>query len=123
MMSLLRNALGDPGPRFCLCLLAYGAKESDLQSHKERSIVLLLKDQNGTQILIDPQWRNTVPAADHTFVEELISDFVQRAKSDTANLFDQTRFLSVGPVITRIEGSLPSSDPLYMAAVQRFVRV
>lgn len=122
VMNIFPNALNAQQVRFCL--LAYSpAEESDLQSHEEQSIVLLLTEQECVQVCVDPEWRSKVRTADRGFIEELVSDFARRGRSDPASFFLQTRTLNVGPLITIAEGSLPTDDPRLLDAVQRFVKV
>lgn len=119
-MKFLPNALDNLGSRFCL--LSYRRKGHERQSCEENSLLLLIEGRDGVQVLFDPQWQDAVPTADHEFIHELISDFAQRAKSDAASLFAQTRSLNSGPLITQTEGTLPTSDPFFLDSVQRFVK-
>lgn len=120
-MTFPQDLLDIPGIRFCL--LAYKSREFQLQSHEDRSVVLLIEGRDGIHILVDPEWKSAVSVSDRDFIGELLSDFAQRAKSDPVNLIEQTRFLSVGPLITCAEGSLPSSNPSFADAIQRFVQI
>ncbi len=86
-------------------------------------MVLLLEETDGLRVLVDPNWRKAVAPADFEFLEELITDFAQRANSDPANLFEQSRMLNLGPLVTEEEGPLEMNHPKLLDALRRFVAV
>ena len=82
-------------------------------------MVLLIENDEGMSVRVDPNWRNHVEPADLDFLEELIGDFALRAKSDPESLFAQAQALGVGPLVTQTVGVFSAEDQDIFDLMQR----
>jgi hypothetical protein len=57
------------------------------------------------------------------YLEELLKDFIERAKTDPAALFNQICSLAVGPLVTRATGSNLSEFPTIQKQTLHFVPI
>ena len=84
----------------------------------------MLEDPNGgLRFLVDPDWRAVVQAEDKVYIESLLSDLLERAKEQPADLFKQLSSLEVGPLVTRETGEQISDHPPLAELISRFVQI
>jgi hypothetical protein len=84
----------------------------------------VLEDANGgLRFLVAPDWRAVVRAEDEVYLESLLSDFLERAKEQPANLFKQLFSLEVGPLVTRETGEQIFDHPPLAELCSRFVQL
>ncbi len=84
----------------------------------------MLKDAGGRlRFLVDPGWRAIVQAKDVTYIESLFADFLERAKEQSATLFEQLSSLAVGPLITQETGERIADCATLFDPSSRFVQL
>jgi hypothetical protein len=87
-------------------------------------VLLALKDdRGGLRFLVHPDFRNLVLTADLAYVEDLLDDFLGRAKKEREALFKQISSLGVGPVVTQEVGSDLAEYPAIESLCSRFVQL
>lgn len=90
----------------------------------ENVIILLVRSQSGSvDLLVHGAWHDIVPQVHRDYVQEILRDFKQRARSDPNRLFKQAATLSVGPVITHAEGADLSSNLSLLSMANSFERL
>lgn len=89
------------------------------------AILLVLKNREGRlAILMHPEVRNLVEGQDLEYVDSLMTDFMQRARSCPEELFEQLCELGgVGPLLTRDVGEDISDSPAVRSCCSKFVEL
>jgi hypothetical protein len=84
--------------------------------------VLVAENGEGCLIIFVSPLRATIVAAeDQPYIDDLLSDFIERAAIDPIALFQQISNLSVGPLITHKIGSFDSDASYIQAFCSDFV--
>jgi hypothetical protein len=111
----------DPQSQFCA--LEYREKRWNIAASPKSTVVLLaLRDEEGTpRFLVHPELRTIVLEEDLAYIEDLLSDFLQRAMQDPAALFTQISSVGVGPLVTNEVGSSLSECPAMESLSARFM--
>jgi hypothetical protein len=110
---------GSPCVRFC----AVGYRPQSLGG-TTFTILLVLEDANGDLLfLIHPNWRSLVQLVDVNYINDLLRDFLERAKEHPSDLFEQLSSLSVGPLATEQTGEQISDYPSLLELFPQFVQL
>ena len=110
---------GSPCMRFCA--LEYRAQGAGGTSF---SILLVFEDANSSlRFLVDPNWRSLVQLEDVNYINDLLIDFLERAKEQPKELFKQVSSLEVGPLVTQQTGEKISDYPFLLSLLSRFVQL
>jgi hypothetical protein len=84
----------------------------------------VLKDENGSlRFLIHPELRSIVEGEDLAYIEDLLQDFLERAKQDPEALFKQLSSLGVGPLVVNEIGSNLCDCPSIQKLSSQFVQL
>jgi hypothetical protein len=87
-------------------------------------MLLVLKDDDGNlQLLVHPEFRTIVREEDLDYIESVLDDFRERARSHPAELFLQVSSLGVGPLLTRETGLNLSDHPSMLEHASQFVEL
>jgi hypothetical protein len=73
------------------------------------------------RILVHPNWCSFVQPEDVTYINDLLGDFLERAKENSAELFKQLTSLVVGPLVTQKTGDRISDYPDLLELCSLFV--
>jgi hypothetical protein len=88
------------------CALVYRTGRAESPSAPERVVILFLGGPGGSlRVLTRRDWRNMVSSEDVEYVQALMDDFRERARSTPDPLFKQVSSLSVGPLVTYAVGA------------------
>jgi hypothetical protein len=84
----------------------------------------VLKGETGSlRFLVHPELRSIVEGEDLVYIEDLLRDFLERAKQDPEALFKQLSSLGVGPLVVNVVGSNLSDCPSMQKISSQFVRL
>jgi hypothetical protein len=110
-----------PQPQFCS--LEYREQRWNMAASPKSTVVFLaLRDEEGTpRFLVHPELRTVVLEEDLAYIEDLLSDFLQRAMQDPAALFKQISSVGVGPLVTKEVGSSLSECPAIECLSSKFM--
>jgi hypothetical protein len=87
-------------------------------------IILVLKDESGDlRFFIHPELREIVQNSDLHYLDDLLWDFVERARIDSGGLFKQLCSVGVGPLVTVAVGSDLSEFPDIQEQTSKFVQL
>jgi hypothetical protein len=87
-------------------------------------MLLVLKDEDGSlRLLVHPEFRTIVRKEDLDYIESVLNDFKERARSHPAELFLQISTLGVGPLLTRESGLNLSDHPSMLEHASQFVEL
>jgi hypothetical protein len=110
---------GSPCVRFC-------AVEYRAQSLGGTAFTILLVFEDASsnlRFLVRQNWQSLVQLGDVNYINDLLGDFLERAKERPADLFEQLSSLSVGPLVTQQTGEQISDHPHLLESVSRFVQL
>lgn len=112
--------------RVSYCTLVYCVPQGFARASVNDSNTLLLAtlhDSGEMQILVNPDWRSFVQEPDSDYLEELFESFIELLVEDPSALFKQLASLSVGPIVTKSEGTRAYSDLLRDPQYGHFVEL
>jgi hypothetical protein len=75
------------------------------------------------RFFVHPEWRSLVQLEDLNYINDLLIDFLERAKEQPAALFKQLSSLGVGPLVTHHTGERISDYPHLLELFSRFVQL
>jgi hypothetical protein len=81
---------------------------------------VLEEEGGGLRFLVHPQLQSVV-GRDSSYIEPLLKDFPERAKTHPADLFKQLSSLGVGPLVTHETGRSLENRPALEEALSTFV--
>ena len=84
---------------------------------------MLVRDSNRLRLFVRAAWRDVIDSSDQQYIEALLDDFRDRAKSEPDMLFRQASSLSVGPIVTHETGSLSGDESARANLLQGLVEV
>ena len=88
------------------------------------TILLVFEDASSNlRFLVRQNWQSLVQLGDVNYINDLLGDFLERAKERPADLFEQLSSLSVGPLVTQQTGEQISDHPHLLESVSRFVQL
>jgi hypothetical protein len=82
---------------------------------------VLRDEEENLRFIVHPELQIIVLKEDWTYIKDLLSDFLGRAKQDPAALFKQISSLSVGPLVTNEAGADLSEYPAIESLSSEFV--
>src|SRR5271157_1216350 len=108
--------------QYQFCALEYRPQRWNMaSSHKAPVVLLVLRREDGSlRILIHTELSAIVQREDSPYIEELLRDFLGRAKEHSAELFKQISSLGVGPLVTSEVGTNFSEHTALIKLLPRF---
>jgi hypothetical protein len=105
--------------------LEYRARVEDEAQLKQGALLMfaLFGRDCGLRLLLHPQWRSMIDAADLEYIGELLTDFRQRCLIDPEALFLQLASLAVGPLVVRQAGQFVDIDHNLSCLWEQFVEL
>lgn len=103
------------------CTLAYSPTVGRTKPSCSDIVLLLIEQPKTMLILADPAWKRVIQPTDHGYVQEVLTDFADRAKSDPVVLFEQASEINLGPLVTAEVGVFDPEDTHLASMLQRFV--
>jgi hypothetical protein len=98
--------------------------QDNVSSHEERVVLLVLRDETGSvTFFVNPELRSIVKGEELTYIEDLLKDFIGRAKEHPIALFKQLSSLGVGPLVTYESGLDFTECPFLVEMLPRFVQL
>ena len=86
--------------------------------------MLVVKGEDGNlRFLIHPELRKIVHKEDFPYIDDLMKDFIERAKLHPTALFKQISALEVGPLVTHEIGLSLSESPSIQKFTAKFVQL
>lgn len=119
------DALRDRFKHPCFCTLEYRPTTANLVEPATGPVILLVHStaDGGLSLLVDPNWRAFVLDEDAWMLEELLRDFVQRARLDPCSLFKHLCGVNFGCLVTAATGEKIAEAPAVVGLVSRFERL
>jgi hypothetical protein len=73
-------------------------------------LILQSKEQLSLEVLVRPDWKQRVDAADQAFLSELMEEWMSIPPTEVSRLFDELCRQSNGPLRVLRQGQMPVSD-------------
>jgi hypothetical protein len=86
-------------------------------------LIALRNEDESLRFFIHPEWRTLVQQEDLTYIEDLLRDFLDRAETDSEDLFKQITSLGEGPLTTQEVGLSLDDHSVHQQLLSGFVEL